>query len=65
MRIFKRKNNIIIITIDYFELDKFLEELKKYKSKHPEFNIERVILKLYPNIQIEYLNEKLKNNLKN
>lgn len=46
----KGKKSTQYIAIDFEEIIKFYYVLVKYRNRHPCFDLKRIILKLYPNI---------------
>ncbi len=46
----RQKVTVINDDVDFEEVSKFYHMLVKYKNSHPFFNIEYVILKVYPNL---------------
>lgn len=47
----KVKNN----DVDFKEIILFYDMIVKYNSFHPEFNVNRVMLKLYPNLNWKHI----------
>ncbi len=56
---YKEKNRI---SIDYNEISQFYLMLLRYKKNHPNFNLKKIILKLYPQVDWNLLkiNEDIK-----
>lgn len=48
-------------TIDKKEIFKFYKMLLKYKRRHPNFKVTKVILKLYPMLDLNQFELKQKN----
>ena len=53
---FKTKFKKAIVKIDYKDFNNFYNMLLKYKNRNPNFNIDRVIAMLYPNIDWSRVN---------
>jgi hypothetical protein len=53
---FKTKFKKAIVKIDYKDLNNFYNMLLKYKNRNPNFNIDRVITMLYPNLDWSRVN---------
>lgn len=52
---FKNKNIQFTDDFDYESLSKFYTMLVKYKKQHPKFNLNGLMLKLYPKLNLKYL----------
>jgi hypothetical protein len=50
MRFNKKK---IISVLDQKDMQKFCKNLKKFKKHHPNFDIDGVMKKLYPNMDLK------------
>lgn len=52
---FNKRLDINLSSVDYEEIIDFYTMLLKYKNHHPNFNISKVILKLYPRLDLKSL----------
>lgn len=54
------KKNIKKNSLDFEEVSRFYNMLLKYKNFHPCFNIKKVMLQVYPNLDWEQISSKIK-----
>lgn len=52
---FNKRLDKNLSSVDYEEIIEFYNILLKYKSHHPNFNISKVILKVYPRLNLNCL----------